>query len=134
MVLIQFTDHKALCVPPHNFPLKDLYLLARSVIIKHFTYHLPKSHPEIKIHNFSSVHDPTFENYLESSGIYFIMCHDGAHTPIKSGMKHSVLGASNESWRKVAFRKMIRQFISLGFNVALVNGLEVRDTKVRLIF
>ena len=62
------------------------------------------------------------------------MCHDGAHTPIKSEMNHSVSGVSNESWQKVAFRKMIRRFISLGFNVALVNGLEVRDTKVRLIF
>ena len=62
------------------------------------------------------------------------MCHDGAHTPVKSGMKHSVLSASNGNWQKVAFRKMIRRFISLGFNVALVNGLEVRDTKVRLMF
>jgi ATP-dependent RNA helicase DDX60 len=134
VMLIKLTDHEDLCIPPHNFLLKNFYLLTRSVIIRHLTCHLPKSHPEIEIHNFSSVHDPAFEEYLESIGIYFIMCHDGAHNPVKFPKKHSVLSVSDGEWQKVAFRKTIRRFISSGFNVALINGLEARDTKVRQTF
>lgn len=126
-----FPDHEDLCVPPEKFHLKSLYLLARSVIIRHFTYHLPKSHPEIRIHSFSSVGNPTFKEYLESSGVYFVMCHDGAYVPIKPRKNRPALDTSVGDWQKVTFRKMIGQFISLGFNVALINGLEVRDTKVR---
>jgi hypothetical protein len=62
------------------------------------------------------------------------MCHDGAHTPVKFAKKHSMLGANDGKWQKVAFRKAIQRFISSGFNVALINGLEVRDTKVRRTF
>lgn len=62
------------------------------------------------------------------------MCHDGAHAPVLCGTKPSVLGASDGEWQKVAFRKTIRHFILSGFNVALINGLEVRDTKVRWAF
>jgi hypothetical protein len=131
---LKLTDLEDLCIPPHNFPLGNFYLLTRSVIIRHLTYHLPKSHPEIEIHNFSSVHDPTFEEYVKSIGIYFIMCYDGARTPIKFAKKRSMLGVNDGKWQKVAFRKAIRRFISSGFNMTLINGLEVRDIKVRRTF
>jgi len=58
------------------------------------------------------------------------MCHDGALTTIESEKLHSVVGAGDPDWQKIALRKTIRHFIRLGFNVALANGLEVRDTKV----
>jgi len=123
-------DNEDLCVPPHEYALKPLYLLARSVIVRHLKCNLPKTHPEIEIHGFSSVDDPIFGQYLESSGIYFVMCHDGALTTIESEKLHSVVGTVDPDWQKIALRKMIRHFIRSGFNVALVNGLEVRDTKV----
>jgi len=34
--LVFFHDHEDLCIPPYNFPLKNFYLLARLVIIRHF--------------------------------------------------------------------------------------------------
>lgn len=123
-------DNEDLCVPPHKHALKTLYLLARSVIVRHLKCNLPKIHPKIEIHGFPSVDDPVFRQYLESSGIYFVMCHDGALTTIESDKLHSMVGTVDLDWQKIALRKMIRHFIRCGFNVALVNGLEVRDTKV----
>ena len=99
--------------------------------MRHLSRNLTSSHPEIEIHGFSSVDDPDFRKYLESAGIYFAMCHDGALTTITSKKPHSVVGKGDPAWQKIALRKMIRHFIRSGYNVALANGLEVRDTKVR---
>ena len=129
--LLYSTEHEALCVPHDKSHLKNFYLLARSVVIRHLDYHLPRSHPDIELHRFTSLNDANFGKYLESSGIYFVMCHDGAHTQAMSNKKDEVLNASEGIWSKVALRKMIRYFITSGFNIALINGLEVRDTKVR---
>lgn len=59
------------------------------------------------------------------------MCHDGARALVRPTLKHSEKGKQVAHAQKVALRAMIRRFISSGFNVALINGLEVRDTKVR---
>lgn len=130
MCSLKNPDHEDMCIPPHHLHLRNLYLLARSVILRHLACHLPISHPKIKIHNFSSLNDPTFKEYLESSGTYFIMCHDGARPASYSQIKYLVKEVSYWSRQKSAFRSMIGQFMSLGFNVVLVNGLEIRDTKV----
>lgn len=90
----------------------------------------PQSHPKIKVFNFSSLNDPTFTEYLVSSGTYFIMCHDGARAPNNFEIEYSAEEASYWNRQKSTFRWMIWQFMSLGFNVALANGLEIRDTKV----
>ncbi|MCJ1394369.1 hypothetical protein MMC18_007247 [Xylographa bjoerkii] len=123
-------DHEDLCIPPQNFAMKDLYLLARSVIIRHLACRLPGSHPEIEIHSFNSVHDPAFARYLETSAIYFVMCHDGAYAPVESKSKQTIMDAYDGTWQRIALRMTIQHFIRTGFNVALVNGLEVKDTKV----
>jgi hypothetical protein len=61
-----------------------------------------------------------------SSGVYFIMCHDGATQAISEPQ------TPRDRFTKFRFRRMIRLFVLLGFNVALINGLEVRDTKVSI--
>lgn len=66
-----------------------------------------------------------------SSGTYFIMCHDGARATHDLHIDHSAEEESYWNRQRSTFRRMIHQFMSLGFNVALVNGLEIRDTKVR---
>ncbi|KAH0541683.1 hypothetical protein FGG08_003846 [Glutinoglossum americanum] len=124
--IVFFDSNEILCIPPHGSPKshRHFYLLARSVILRHLTSNLPKSHPDIEIHRFRSVHDPAFREYLESSGVYFAMCHDGAtRTPPESRTRFDM-------FVKFMFRRMIRYFILSGFNVALINGLDVRDTKV----
>ena len=124
------TEHKALCVPYDKSHLKNFYLLARSVVIRHLEYHLPRSHPDFELHTFTSINDANFGKYLESSGIYFVMCHDGAHAQAVSNRKDEVLDTSKVNWPRLALRKIIRYFIGSGFNIALINGLEIKDTKV----
>ena len=123
-------ENEDLCVPPRNFAMKDLYLLARSVIIRHLVCHLPETHPEVEVHSFNSINDSAFTNYLETSAIYFVMCHDGAYAPVESKSKHPITRTKDGRWQRIALRKTIQHFIIKGFNVALVNGLEVKDTKV----
>lgn len=119
-----------MCIPPHRLYMRKLYLLARSVILRHLTCLLPQSHPKIKVFNFSSLNDPTFTEYLVSSGTYFIMCHDGARAPNNFEIEYSAEETSYWNRQKSTFRRIIWRFMSLGFNVALANGLEIRDTKV----
>lgn len=115
-------DHKDLCVPVGTPKARRYkYHLARAVIIRHLTIHLRNSHPSIEIHQFASTLAPEFRRYLADSGVYFVMCHDGAG-------EDSVSTA-----RKSAFRAALWLYCSLGFNVALIAEMEWRDTKVWLI-
>lgn len=71
-----------------------------------------------------------FRQYLESAGIYFIMSHDGSEpsSAFKDKKGTGLSSASQASAR--AFRSMISWLTLLGFNVALINEVEWRDSKV----
>lgn len=72
------------------------------------------------------------------TGIYFVMCHDGADEDLSvtvpvnddaSGDREPSIDDTEFS-RKLALRKMIYLFINQGYSIALINGLEWQDTKV----
>jgi len=105
------------------------------------TIRLPISHPDIEIRNFQSVRSPGFRLYLESTGIYFVMCHDGASSTTATvkykGQECNGLERSKDKdnhHEKVVLRGIIFWFISRGFDVSLVNEVEWRDSKVALPF
>ena len=114
------------------------YLLARAAIQRHLSVNLQDTHPAVEIHFFASERDTAFRDYLESTGIYFVMCHDGANpapisnNPPLSGAdeEENAKVDAQEMSRKIAFRAMICLLMSKGYNVALINGLEWVDTKV----
>ncbi|KAK4988926.1 hypothetical protein LTR66_007187 [Elasticomyces elasticus] len=131
-----FEQHRHLCVPEGTSDLnRPKYFLARAAIIRHLQTALAKSDLGVQISLFSSVNSPAFARYLEDTGMYFMMCHDGA-SPVQSA-RNKVIKASKlelaidgASEPRLAFRAMILNFVARGYNVALVNGLEWRDTKV----
>ena len=134
-----FDNHKDLCVPRGVTTLgRSKYLLARAVIHRHLHVNIRGSHPTLEIHSFASEQDKAFREYLESTGAYFVMCHDGANSvPLSTDL--SSPGATEEEQadidaqersRRVAFRSMICWLINESYNVALINGLEWADTKV----
>ncbi|KAL8692732.1 MAG: hypothetical protein Q9218_002291 [Villophora microphyllina] len=137
--IVFFDVHDDLCIP-RGTPsvLKRQYLLARAVIIRHLSFHLPITHPAIRVHAFSSALDPAFQDYLKASGAYFVMIHDGANpVPIDKDPRLSKersldLAASEktELQRRTRFRSTILSLIDLGYNVALIDGLEWMDTKI----
>ncbi|KAL8664973.1 MAG: hypothetical protein Q9168_007806 [Polycauliona sp. 1 TL-2023] len=136
--IVFFNVHKELCIPRATpSGSKKNYLLARAIIIRHLEVHLPLSHPTVKVYNFSSVLDPAFQNYLNASGAYFIMTHDGANPspPSKdSRLKRHKLDLPSvereEHRRRLMFRTTIFAVIDRGYNIALIDGLEWMDTKV----
>ncbi len=122
-----FDAHEKLCIPPGTPDAKaHLYLFARSITIRHLKAHLPRSHLSIDLQTFESVYDARFDTYLETSGAYFFLCHDGASSAIEHRLqkKHTFP-------TKLLYRSMIYSLMKRGYNVALINGLEWMDTKVR---
>lgn len=128
--IVFFEDHPDMSIPstaPKSNNSK--YALARIAITRHLQVNLPSAHPDIKIHVFPSIHDKGFATYLDEAGMYFMMCHDGAvahHSPNEDTPRDT----DRESHKKTLFRTRIMSFIKSGYNVALINGLEYRDTKV----
>lgn len=69
------------------------------------------------------------------------MCHDGANpVPLLVDVEHHeaegddewIDTEAQENSRRIKFRAMICVLIQKGYNVALVNGLDWHDTKVRI--
>ena len=140
--LVFFDRHEELCIPRAVSSSNGIkYLLARAAIIRHLSLHLRKTQPSIELHTFQSFDDPGFRQYLNTSGIYFVMCHDGAN-PVRPSQDPSIEAKSEserariedqDESRKVAFRAMICWLINEGYHVALINGLEWADTKVVIL-
>lgn len=136
--LVFFETHKELCIPRATPPAsRNKYLLARAIIVRHLEVHLHASHPAVKIYTFSSVLDPLFQVYLQASGAYFIMTHDGANPcppdedPQLKGQEFDIGSIESEEMRRrVMFRSSIFAIIDQGYNIALIDGLEWMDTKV----
>jgi hypothetical protein len=114
--IVFFDDHEQFCVPASASPEnRSKYLLARVALIRHLKQNLPSTTPKILIKNFSSVDCQSFTDYLDSQGVYFVMCHDGS---------------TQSKAQQAGFRWMIHWFIEHGYNAALINSLEFLDTKV----
>ncbi|KAI7417662.1 P-loop containing nucleoside triphosphate hydrolase protein, partial [Hortaea werneckii] len=132
--IVFFDSNRGLCVPPTASDEDACkYYLARSAIIRHMQATLPTSNPNVKINVFTTYDSPDFRSYLATSGPYFVMMHDGAQPEKRTGKHISAEDEVTENSpiaQRVGFRRMVLQFIGSGYNVALVNGLEWRDTKV----
>ncbi|KAF2021325.1 DEAD/DEAH box helicase [Aaosphaeria arxii CBS 175.79] len=134
-----FDQHRELCVPQHvSADDRQKYLLARAAIIRHLGANLKSLHPDIEVHNFPSVHSTRFAEYLRTTDVYFILCHDGAVSGSSRDRKildKDSATTQNEDQEqnervKIMFRMLIFWFVERGYNAALVNGLRFRDTKV----
>jgi hypothetical protein len=154
-----FAENAHLCVPVGTLDkLRYRYLLAREAIIRHLSENGPALGPEQWIKKFSSYRSPDFRSYLLTSGAYFFMCHDGgfAESSVakvmtdnrnesetlfadsdsvdgeKTDKKRDVdTSLSNEALQcRIDLRRMIYRFMDYGYNIALINSLEFRDTKV----
>ncbi|KAK5707932.1 hypothetical protein LTR97_000471 [Elasticomyces elasticus] len=130
--IVFFDSNKDLCLPSSAKPDDEVkYLLARAAIIRHLEVNLPKAHKDISVRCYPSYVSEEFAKYLSVTGPYFLMVHDGAQASSHRGkyMKQTASDSIPVKGR-LGLRRMILQFIGRGYNVALVNGLEWRDTKV----
>ena len=137
--IVFFEDHESLCVPPKTAShTTSKLLLARAAVKRHLEANVAElTLPSIELHTFRSTSDEAFARYLFTTGVYFVMCHDGAFnnsTQTLSTSDHRMNGSAPrdefETSRKARFRGMILLLLSWGYNIALINGLEWHDTKV----
>lgn len=156
-----FSNNAHLCIP-QGVPstLNSRYLLAREAIIQHLCHNLHRVVPSAVIRLFDGYRSAEFKDYLVSSGAYFFMCHDGALS-VRAHPSHAEGGLPDSDTAsdaldelsdgqhdtngddssmsvsvlqpKLGFRSMIHWFICQSYNVALVNTLECRDIKVRIL-
>lgn len=120
------TDNAELCVPAGAAARRSRYLMARKVVIDHLRISLGVNIPSVQVHNFESVHSGHFVDFLEKSSVAFFMIHDGSLPTSGREVKQSSIDLA----AKVAFRGLIQHFNKDGYNVALINQNEYRDSKV----
>lgn len=148
--------------PHSTSELRSRYLFAREAIVQHLCRNLSVRCSDIGVRVFRDYRDQEFVDYLASSGTYFFMCHDGALSSrvlgvVDGGGSESDVSTESEGPKasgddadgaedagdgvkmptsellaRSGFRSMIHWFICRGYNVALLNTLECRDTKVCL--
>ncbi|GIZ45282.1 hypothetical protein CKM354_000845500 [Cercospora kikuchii] len=130
--IIFFDSNRKLCLPPlADEATASRFYLTRAAVIRHLQANIARVHPDIHIDVFDSWNSPTFIDYLKETSPYFLMAHDGARAvDRKSNRNVDDLDSPSPKAHRVALRQMILSFIGRGYNVALVNGLEWRDTKV----
>ena len=140
--IVFFEMHRDLCKPKGADDTRGAkYFLARTVVRRHLEVNLAQSWPSIRIETFQSLQDQAFQRYLDSTGVYFIMCHDGASMASSLTSPRDIASddamttdfTQFEKARKLRFRSMILKLMKQGYNIALINGLEFIDTKVRII-
>ncbi|KAH8622007.1 putative helicase [Alternaria alternata] len=132
------------------------YALARSVIFRHLSRSLALDE-RVTFKRFTSFTDDEFVQYLDESGTYFVMCHDGAMVDASgsnlalrsdSGQdlksyeedqvlpretKNSASSPSTGHLRKINLRAMILWFMSNRHSVALINELQCTDSKTMAV-
>ncbi|KAF7715746.1 Uncharacterized protein PECH_006191 [Penicillium ucsense] len=150
-------DNDNLCVPVGTqSQRRHRFLLTREIIIRHLKENIPAGKSAPSVCEFSSYDSEEFASYLHTVGAYFFMCHDGAFSELflkqcamdsddtnASGPEdeptdeepskrdtESINYAAQALQCRLGLRKMIYGFLGHGYNVALINGLEFRDTKI----
>lgn len=81
----------------------------------------------MQVNTFPSLESQEFKDYLQISPIHFIMVHDGAGKPKQESTKQTEDGDASA---KILLRGMIWYFNTHKLNVALINRIEFRDSKV----
>lgn len=97
------------------------------MIKRHLALHLTSSHPSVEVNTFPSFDSDEFKEYLHISPIHFVMGHDGVSTALKSTAD---ITEDDEQYAKILLRGMIWYFNTHKLNVALINRIEFRDSKI----
>jgi ATP-dependent RNA helicase DDX60 len=122
-----FDTFEDICVPAGTGTSeRGKFQLARAVVIRHLKHNLPVD-SGILVKCFHSFKDPDFVRHVRENGVYFVMCHDGVPSTM-------AVGRNDFEGPRRRLRTMIIWFLRrLACNVALINEVEFKDTKVRTV-
>ncbi|TVY82683.1 putative helicase [Lachnellula suecica] len=105
-----------------------------NLVKRHCSFHiaffealrLPASIPDVAFNTFASLESQEFKDYLHITPIHFVMVHDGSSRSANTSPENS----EDEMLAKRLLRGMIWWWNSHQLNVALINRIEFRDSKV----
>ena len=134
--VVFFDSQKNNCVPAGTSKAdRNKFLLTRLIIIHHLQRFLADSqHDDVRVHIFHDIRSADFNDYLQASGAYFLMLHDGASP--KTANQRSSEGeeygkpSKGKSPEVLRLRTNVHVMLAIGYNVALINGMSFQDTKV----
>ncbi|KAF3913498.1 hypothetical protein AA313_de0209977 [Arthrobotrys entomopaga] len=117
--IIFFEAHKPLCFDHSKVHENQAfrYILIREAFIRHLKQSL-STNDAVQLHHFDSLGDIAFKRYLDESNPYFCMAHD-ACTSDGQHMEQFYLQST-----------IIWHIIGHGYNVALLDKVEFKDSKV----
>ncbi|KAK2760350.1 putative ATP-dependent RNA helicase ddx60 [Arachnomyces sp. PD_36] len=126
--IVFFNENRNLSTPSFTEERsREKYRLARDIIYHHLENSVQNQFPELVVKTFESISSQEFHDHLRSVGVYFVMCHNGVLQNIDPDDVDDAKAAKalQRKWYHV-----IKQFMSFNFNVATINEIEWRDTKV----
>lgn len=91
------------------------------------TIHLPSAQPDVQVNTFPTLESDEFREYLHISPIHFVAVHDGASKPGQDSTEET---QTRDILAKTLLRGMIWHFNTHKLNVAILNRIEFRDSKV----
>jgi hypothetical protein len=89
------------------------------------TLRLPAAQPNVLVNTFTSLESEEFKEYLHITPVHFVMVHDGSSRSTKTAEN-----SEDERLAKILLRGMIWWWNTHLLNVALINRIEFRDSKV----
>ncbi|KAG9254633.1 DEAD/DEAH box helicase [Emericellopsis atlantica] len=116
--ILFFSEYNHLCVPDGCSPANAWkYQLTRSILIRHLARSVPEASDSVRpsVLEFEDFEDSDFLEYMRSRAIHFALCHDGED-------------ASEEN--ASLLRHFIHEFISRNKNVAVMNAVEWKSSKI----
>lgn len=123
-----FEEHADLSIPGRA-QKKDLakWKFARETLKRHLLEtvndQIMEEGEERMAYGFDGLGDPRFAAFLEAKRPYFFMAHDGDDVDEDAAGE----SASVEDWR---LKQVVKTYMEMGYNVALVNQVEFIDSKV----
>ncbi|RKF73532.1 putative helicase [Golovinomyces cichoracearum] len=127
--IVFFEENSNLCIPTGTTAVnRSRYLLARYLIRRHLEANLPKCHVSVKVVSFTGLNCIQFEKFLSKSPVDFMMTHDGSDSNDIIGDGTSPREPSQTL--KHQFLTMIFKLNRRKLNVALINKIDFRDSKI----
>lgn len=120
-----FEEHADLAIPGRA-QKKDLakWKFARETLKRHLLETVnDQLEGEQLAYGFEGLGDPRFKQFLEAKRPYFFMAHDGDDVDEDEADE----SASVEDWR---LKQVVKTYMEMGYNVALINQVKFEDTKV----
>lgn len=108
-----FENHENLCVAKEavGSTRGTKHRLTRRILIQHFT----KSNLDFKVLEFKSFESDECRNYLSSNAVHFVLCDDGR---------------DSSADQAIHLQYLIRNVITSGIHIAIINSITWRSSKV----